>query len=209
MGARQAANRALPASAAVLSKSQIGLPVTVVRGFAVCGSKCSGIGSAWSAPKYATGFVKLAAPQTLDGQFEVTSNWQVFDASDPAGLELLIYFLKYGKSFEYQQLPVLWEARQDLPDRCPSLFTAPPVLWDNTNDRELVAVRTLDSAKGLLDMVVGKKRRGWQAMDAKESLEGALRSNVDELGKICFHGDIPPHNVAVDEKGRFSAIRLR
>lgn len=31
-----------------------------------------------------------------------------------------------------------------------------------------------------------------------------LKSNVEELAKKCFHGDILPHNVGIDEDGNLT-----
>lgn len=292
---------------------KLGLPVTTVYGFAICGSKCSGIQSTFMHPKYAVGFVKLIAPNTLDGRFEVQSYWKESGALDSSGLKLLIHFLKCGNSYEYDPIGSagtdVWSGRRVLEARCPSLYTILVSLWQDTDGRRLVVTQSLaavfrvsqNAAEQLLNMIVaeadgepdladtmkGKAVKAslheldfnagfvyikihttettkhlmsstfadiWRILkefqgtssaisdffqtypieppsfsncsfvvmyDRGESLRHvnlgnhfenfssarpelrALKLNVEELEKFCFHGDILPHNVAVD-KGKLT-----
>lgn len=126
---------------------KLGLPVTTIYGFALCGSKCSGIQSSIIRPRYAVGFMKMTAPTTLDGRCVVQSYWKEFGAFDSSGLKLLIHFLKCGNSYQYDRIGMtgtnVWGLRRDLGKRCPSLFIIPVSLWEDTADRQLVLNGTL------------------------------------------------------------------
>lgn len=153
---------------------KLGLPVKTIYGFALCGAKCSGFESKTLDPKYAVGLIKITAPDSLEGEFVVESHWEHFGAFDSSGLKLLIHFLKCGNSYEFYQTPEqqqaapnasVWALRRPPLMRCPSLFTIPPSLWDDTNERQLVVNGTLaavfrvfsiDAAKQLLDNIVLK-----------------------------------------------------
>jgi hypothetical protein len=102
---------------------RMGKPVESVFGFFVCGCGCSDLDG-----RYAIGLIKLSAPRLLGSQMLCQKFCGTYPTDNMKGMELLVNFLKNGKTVEFHKLA---EKDQDEQHRIPALFSLPVELWND------------------------------------------------------------------------------
>lgn len=146
---------------------RLGLDVKAVFGFWVCGPNCHP-----ESDEYSIGYIRLAAPENLGGSLRAQTFSNDFKTDSVAGLQQLIYFLKFGKIVEQE------DTAPHGGHRIPAFLSLPKKLWNSkllvpNGTTSMVFKGTGDELLGLLEKVHitagGTSRFDSFLLDAKEA----------------------------------------